>query len=145
MGGVRIGVIGQAFPYTPIAHPRRFVPDLTFGIREDRIQALVDELRDGTGRSSCVVLLSHNGSRRRPQARRAGEAASTSFSAATRTTGCRSRSPVGRTLVVNSGSHGKFLSRLDLDVRGGRVAAHRYRLLPVLAEDRARTTRTWRG
>ena len=46
VGGVRVGVIGQAFPYTPIAHPRRFVPDLTFGIREDQIQALIDELRD---------------------------------------------------------------------------------------------------
>src|SRR5678815_3222792 len=60
VGGVRVGIIGQAFPYTPIAHPRRFVPDLTFGIREDQIQRLIDELRDGK-RAECVVLLSHNG------------------------------------------------------------------------------------
>ena len=60
VGGVRVGIIGQAFPYTPIAHPRRFVPDLTFGIREDRIQALVNELRDDR-KVDLVVLLSHNG------------------------------------------------------------------------------------
>jgi S-sulfosulfanyl-L-cysteine sulfohydrolase len=131
VGGVRVGVIGQAFPYTPVAHPRRFVPDVTFGIRDDQIQLLVDELRDRQ-RAECVVLLSHNG-------------VAVDLKLATRVSGLdvilgghtHDGLPqpirVGRTLVVNSGSHGKFLSRLDLDVRGGRVAAHRYRLLPVLA------------
>src|SRR5256886_5052758 len=60
VGGVSVGVIGQAFPYTPVAHPRRFVPDLTFGIREDGVQALVNELRDDR-KADLVVLLSHNG------------------------------------------------------------------------------------
>jgi sulfur-oxidizing protein SoxB len=60
IGGVRVGVIGQAFPYTPIAHPRQFVPDVSFGIREDQIQTLVRELRDAS-KADCVVLLSHNG------------------------------------------------------------------------------------
>jgi sulfur-oxidizing protein SoxB len=131
VGGVRVGVIGQAFPYTPIAHPRRLVPDLTFGIRDDQVQALVDELRDAR-RADLVVLLSHNG-------------IAVDLKLAGRVTGLdvilgghtHDALPVplrvGGTLVVNSGSHGKFLSRLDLDVRGGRVAAHRYRLLPVLA------------
>jgi sulfur-oxidizing protein SoxB len=131
VGGVRVGVIGQAFPYTPIAHPRRFVPDLTFGIREDAVQALVDELR-GVRRAEVVVLLSHNG-------------LPVDLKLAARVTGLdvvlgghtHDALPepiaVGRTLVVNSGAHGKFLSRLDLDVRGGRVVGHRYRLLPVLA------------
>jgi sulfur-oxidizing protein SoxB len=131
VGGVRVGVIGQAFPYTPVAHPRRFVPDLTFGIREEAVQALVDELRD-TRRAEVVVLLSHNG-------------LSVDIKLAARVTGLDAilgghthdalPAPiaVGRTLVVNSGAHGKFLSRLDLDVRGGRVVGHRYRLLPVLA------------
>ena len=131
VGGVRLGIIGQAFPYTPIAHPRRFVPDLTFGIREDQIQLLIDELRDRQ-RAECVVLLSHNG-------------VAVDLKLASRVKGLdvilgghtHDGLPqpilVGRTLVVNSGSHGKFLSRLDLDVRGGRVVAHRYRLLPVLS------------
>ena len=130
-GGLRVGVIGQAFPYTPISHPRRFVPDLTFGIRDDRIQVLVDELRDGK-KVDVVVLLSHNG-------------VAVDLKLASRVTGLdvilgghtHDGLPVplrvGRTLVVNSGSHGKFLSRLDLDVKNGRVADHRYRLLPVLS------------
>ncbi|HEU4371268.1 MAG TPA: thiosulfohydrolase SoxB [Methylomirabilota bacterium] len=149
VGGVRVGVIGQAFPYTPVAHPRRFVPDVTFGIREDDIQRLVGELRDER-KADCVVLLSHN-----------GIAVDLKLAARVRGLdvilgghthdGLPQPSLVGRTLVVNSGSHGKFLSRLDLDVRGGRVAAHRYRLLPVLAgalppdPDMARLIRQIRG
>ncbi len=131
LGGVRIGVIGQAFPYTPIAHPRRFVPDLTFGIREDRIQLLVDELRE-TQRAECVVLLSHNGIA--VDLKLAGRVTGLDVILGGHThDGLPQPIQVGRTLVVNSGSHGKFLSRLDLDVRGGRMVAHRYRLLPVLS------------
>jgi sulfur-oxidizing protein SoxB len=131
VGGVRVGVIGQAFPYVPVAHPRRFVPDLTFGIQEAALQALVRELRDDR-RVDLVVLLSHNG-------------IAVDLKLAARVPGLdvvlgghtHDALPqpilVGTTLVVNSGSHGKFLSRLDLDVRQGRVAGWRYRLLPVLA------------
>jgi sulfur-oxidizing protein SoxB len=132
VGGVRLGIIGQAFPYTPIAHPRRFVPDLTFGIKDDQVQALAQELRDEK-KVDLVVLLSHNG-------------VSVDTKLATRVTGLDvilgghthdglpAPLRVGKTLIVNSGSHGKFLSRLDLDVRNGRVAAHRYRLIPVLSK-----------
>ena len=128
---MRVGIIGQAFPYTPIAHPRRFVPDLTFGIREDQIQRLIDELRDGK-RAECVVLLSHNGVA--VDLKLAGRVHGLDVILGGHThDGLPQPIQVGRTLVVNSGSHGKFLSRLDLDVRGGRVVAHRYRLLPVLA------------
>ena len=135
VGGARVGVIGQAFPYTPVSHPRRFVPDLTFGIREDGVQALVNELRDDK-KVDLVALLSHNG-------------VSVDLKLASRVHGLdvilgghthdALAQPilVGRTLVVNSGSHGKFLSRLDLDVRRGRVTAHRYRLIPVLAQELA--------
>jgi S-sulfosulfanyl-L-cysteine sulfohydrolase len=131
VGGVRVGVIGQAYPYTPVAHPRRFVPDVTFGIRDDQIQALVDELRDER-KADCVVLLSHNGIA--VDLKLAGRVRGLDVILGGHThDGLPQPIQVGRTLVVNSGSHGKFLSRLDLDVRGGRVAAHRYRLLPVLA------------
>jgi sulfur-oxidizing protein SoxB len=131
VGGARVGVIGQAFPYTPVAHPRRFVPDVTFGIREDQVQALVDELR-GAGRADCVVLLSHNGVA--VDLKLAGRVSGLDVVLGGHThEGLPEPIRVGRTLVVNSGSHGKFLSRLDLDVRAGRVVAHRYRLVPVLA------------
>jgi sulfur-oxidizing protein SoxB len=131
VGGVRLGVIGQAFPYTPVAHPRRFVPDVTFGIRDDQIQRLVDELRDER-KADCVVLLSHNGIA--VDLKLAGRVSGLDVILGGHThDGLPQPIRVGRTLVVNSGSHGKFLSRLDLDVRGGRVVGHRYRLLPVLA------------
>src|SRR5207247_7301035 len=131
VGGVSVGVIGQAFPYTPVAHPRRFVPDLTFGIREDGVQALVNELRDDR-KADLVVLLSHNGISvdRKLAARVRG--LDVILGGHTHD-GLPQPIEVGRTLVVSSGSHGKFLSRLDLDVQGGRVVGHRYRLLPVLA------------
>src|SRR5439155_6474949 len=60
VGGVNVAVIGQAFPYTVVAHPKRLVGDLTFGIREDQVQALIDEARD-RGKADIVVLLSHSG------------------------------------------------------------------------------------
>src|SRR5881296_825339 len=130
VGGVNVAVIGQAFPYTVVAHPKRLVGDLTFGIREDQVQALIDEARD-RGKADIVVLLSHNG-------------ISVDLKLAARVTGLDvilgghthdalvEPIRVRHTLVVNSGSHGKFLSRLDLDVRSGRIVASRYRLIPVL-------------
>lgn len=149
VGGVKVGVVGQAFPYVPISHPLRFVPNLTFGIREEQVQKLVDELRD-MKKVNLVVLLSHNG-------------VSTDLKLAGRVRGLdvvlgghtHDAIPkpilVGKTLVINSGAHGKFLSRLDLDVQGGRIRAHRYRLIPVLSRhipedpDMAALIRTVRG
>src|SRR6266849_1023606 len=129
-GGVRVGVIGQAFPYTPIAHPRRFVPDLSFGIHDERIRTLVDELRAKP--VDVVVLLSHNGIA--VDMKLASRVSGLDVILGGHThDGLPEPLRVGRTLIVNSGSHGKFLSRLDLDVRNGRIVDHRYRLLPVLS------------
>jgi sulfur-oxidizing protein SoxB len=131
VGGARVGVIGQAFPYVPVSHPQRMVPGLTFGIQEDHAQKLVNELRDDR-KVDLVVLLSHNG-------------LSTDVKMASRVRGIDvvlgghthdglpEPVTVGRTLVINSGAHGKFLSRLDLDVRGRQVKAYRYKLMPVLS------------
>jgi sulfur-oxidizing protein SoxB len=132
LGGVRLGILGQAFPYTPISHPQRFVPDLTFGIRDEEMQKHVDELR-GAQKVDAVVLLSHNG-------------VAVDLKLATRVRGIdvilgghtHDGIPrpiqVGKTLVINSGAHGKFLSRLDLDVRDGKVRDFRYKLIPVLSQ-----------
>ena len=133
VGGARVGVIGQAFPYTPVSHPRRFVPDLTFGIQEDGVQALVNELRDAK-KVDLVVLLSHNGSA--VDLKLAGRVHGLDVILGGHTHDALPQPIlVGKTLVVNSGSHGKFLSRLDLDVQRGRVRGYRYRLMPVLAQD----------
>jgi sulfur-oxidizing protein SoxB len=131
VGGVKVGVIGQAFPYVPVSHPQRLVPGLTFGIQEDNAQRLVDELRDRR-KVDLVVLLSHNGLS--TDVKMAGRVRGIDAILGGHThDGLPRPIVVGKTLVINSGAHGKFLSRLDLDVRGGAVKGHRYRLLPVLS------------
>jgi sulfur-oxidizing protein SoxB len=131
VGGVRVGVIGQAFPYVPVSHPQRFVPDLTFGIQEDQAQKLVTELRDAR-KVDLVVLLSHNGLSTDVKMARRVRGLDVVLGGHTHD-GLPEPIVVGRTLVINSGAHGKFLSRLDLDVRDGQVKAHRYKLMPVLS------------
>ncbi len=136
LGGHRVAVIGQAFPYVPIAHPKRFTPDWTFGIRDDELQKLVSTLR-GNDKVDAVVLLSHNGM-------------DVDLKLASRVTGIdvilgghthdavpqpiAVTNAAGTTLVTNAGSNGKFLGVLDLDLGKGRVGDVRYRLLPVFSE-----------
>jgi sulfur-oxidizing protein SoxB len=132
VGGIRVGVIGQAFPYVPISHPQRFVAGLTFGIQESRCQRLVDELRDAR-KCELVVLLSHNGLA--TDLKMAGRVQGLDVILGGHThDGLPRPILVDRTVVINSGAHGKFLSRLDLDVRGGRVQDYRHKLLPVLSQ-----------
>ncbi|HEX4927670.1 MAG TPA: thiosulfohydrolase SoxB [Burkholderiales bacterium] len=130
VNGVPIAIIGQAFPYTPIAHPRRFVEQWSFGIQEKRVQQMVDEVR-GKG-ARAVVLLSHNGMD--VDLKLASQVRGLDAILGGHThDGVPSPVLVGRTLVTNAGSHGKFLAVLDLDVKGSQVAGYRYRLLPVFA------------
>ncbi len=130
-GGVKIAVIGQAFPYTPVANPRYLIPSWSFGIRENLIRKRVERVRaEG---AELVVLLSHNGfdTDRKLASRVAG--IDVLLSAHT-----HDAVPVALeidgTLMISSGSHGKFLSRLDLEVKNGRVAGYRFRLIPVLSD-----------
>ena len=134
INGVPVAIIGQAFPYTPIANPRYLVADWGFGIQEENLQKVVDEVR-GKG-ARLVVLLSHNGM-------------DVDLKMATRVRGIDAilgghthdgvpvAIPVnnagGKTLVTNAGSNGKFLGVMDFDVKGGKLDDFRYRLLPVFA------------
>jgi len=134
MNGVPVAIIGQAFPYTPIANPRYLVPDWTFGIQEENLQQMIDDTR--TKGAKVVVLLSHNGM-------------DVDLKLASRVRGLDAilgghthdgvPAPVpvknagGVTLVTNAGSNGKFLGVLDFDVRHGKVSDFRYKLLPVFA------------
>src|ERR1051325_7118566 len=135
MNGVPLAIIGQAFPYTPIANPRYMVPDWTFGIQEARLQKIVDETR--ANGAQIVVLLSHNGMD--VDLKLAGRVRGIDAILGGHTHDAVPE-PVlvpnagGKTLVINSGSHGKFLSVLDLQVRGGKLADYRYRLLPIFAD-----------
>ncbi len=134
IGGIRVAVIGQAFPYTPIANPRYLIPDWTFGIQEEEMQIQVDEAR--AKGAAVVVLLSHNGMDvdLKMAARVSGIDAilgGHTHDGVPAPTLVKNRG--GQTLVINSGSHGKFLSVLDLDVRAGAIQGYRYKLLPVFA------------
>lgn len=134
INGVPVAIIGQAFPYTPIANPRYFVAEWEFGIQDANMQKVVDEARAKGARA--VVLLSHNGM-------------DVDLKMASRVSGIdailgghtHDGMPVasvvsnkgGKTLVTNAGSNGKFLAVLDLQVTDGKVADFRYKLLPVFA------------
>ncbi|MBL0042826.1 MAG: thiosulfohydrolase SoxB [Xanthomonadales bacterium] len=134
MNGVPVAIIGQAFPYTPIANPAHLIPDWRFGIQEENLQATIDAAR--AKGAQIVVLLSHNGM-------------DVDLKLASRVRGLDAilgghthdglpmptlvRNAGGQTLVTNAGSNGKFLGVLDFKVRDGKVAGWQYRLLPVFA------------
>ena len=134
INGVQVAIIGQAFPYTPIANPRWMVPDWSFGIRDDSMQKFVDEAR--AKGAQVVVVLSHNGM-------------DVDIKMASRVTGIDAifgghthdgvpqpievKNAGGMTLVTNAGSNGKFLGVMDFDVKGGKVKGWKYRLLPVFS------------
>ena len=128
--GVALAVIGQAFPYTPIANPRHMVADWTFGIQESRLQGLVDEVR--AKGAQAVVLLSHNGMDVDLKLAARVRGLDAILGGHTHD-GIPAPVKVGETLVTNAGSNGKFLGVLDLQVSGSRVTGYRYRLLPVFS------------
>ena len=130
-GGVKIAVLGQAFPYTPVANPRWLMPKWTFGIREEDVRANVEKARKGG--AQLVVLLSHNGFDvdRKLAARVQGiDVILTGHTHDAIPEAIK----VGNTLLIASGSHGKFVSRLDLDVQNGALKGFRYKLIPLFAD-----------
>ncbi len=130
-GGVKVAVIGQAFPYLPVANPRWLFPNLSFGIREDQVQKNVDAAR-GEG-AELVVLLSHNCFD--VDRKMAGRVKGIDVILTGHTHDALPEPViVGKTLVIASGSHGKFLSRVDLDVRDGAVKGYQYKLIPIFSD-----------
>ncbi|WP_404383468.1 thiosulfohydrolase SoxB [Caenispirillum salinarum] len=130
-GGVKIAVIGQAFPYTPIANPGYMIPDWSFGIRPELVQEHIDNAR--ANGAEVVVLLSHNGFD--VDRKLAGMVDGLDVLLTGHTHDALPRAiDVDGTLLIASGSHGKFLSRLDLDVKNGKVADYTYRLIPVFSD-----------
>ena len=134
INGVNVAIVGQAFPYTPIANPRHLVPDWSFGIQDENMQKWVNDAR--AKGAQVVVVLSHNGM-------------DVDIKMASRVTGIDAifgghthdgvpqpvqvKNAKGTTLVTNAGSNGKFLGVMDFDVRGGKIAGWKYKLLPVFS------------
>ena len=130
-GGTKIAVIGQAFPYTPIANPSWLFPDYSFGIRDERMQEMVNEVR-GQG-AELVVVLSHNGFDVDKQMATVVEGIDVILSGHTHDA-VPEPVLVGETMIVASGSNGKFVSRVDLDVRDGRMMGFRHKLIPIFSD-----------
>ncbi|MER2605802.1 MAG: thiosulfohydrolase SoxB [Siculibacillus sp.] len=134
VNGVKVAIVGQAFPYTPIANPRWMVSEWTFGIQEENMQKTVDAARaEG---AAVVVVLSHNGMD--VDLKMASRLGGVDVILGGHTHDGLPKpvivdGPGGKTLVTNAGSNGKFLGVLDFEVKAGRVADFRYRLLPVFA------------
>ncbi len=130
-GGTKIAVIGQAFPYMPIANPGWMFPEYSFGIRDERMQEMVDEVRDMG--AEVVVVLSHNGFDvdKKMAARVSGIDVILSGH-----THDALPEPVlvNETIIVASGSNGKFVSRVDLDVRDGRMMGFKHKLIPIFSD-----------
>ncbi len=130
-GGSKIAVIGQAFPYMPIANPGWMFPEYSFGIREERMQEMVDEVKSKG--ADLVVCLSHNGfdvDRKMVSRVKGIDVILTGH------THDAVPEPVviGETILIASGSNGKFVSRVDLDVRDGRMMGYRHKLIPVFSD-----------
>jgi sulfur-oxidizing protein SoxB len=132
--GIQVAIIGQAFPYTPIANPRYFTPDWTFGIQEENLQKTINEVKSKGAK--VVVLLSHNGM-------------DVDLKMASRVSGLdaimgghthdgvpipvKVKNSGGVTLVTNAGSNSKFLGVLDFDVKSGKAVDFRYKLFPIFS------------
>ncbi len=130
-GGTKIAVIGQAFPYMPIANPGWMFPEYSFGIRDERMQEMVDEVRDMG--AEVVVVLSHNGFD--VDKKMAGRVSGIDVILSGHTHDALPEPVlVGETIIVASGSNGKFVSRVDLDVRDGRMMGFKHKLIPIFSD-----------
>ena len=136
LGNARVAVIGQAFPYTAIANPQRFIPDWTFGIKDDTMQELVDEIKQKE-KPDAIIVLSHNGYD--VDKKMASRVTGIDFIMGGHThDGVPEAYPVknakGVTYVCNAGSNGKFINVLDLDIKNGKIADFRFTLLPIFSD-----------
>ena len=130
-GGIKIGIIGQAFPYTPIANPRYMIPNWSFGIQEEKIRQSVQKARDGG--AELIVLASHNGFDvdRKLASRVDGIDVILTGHTHDAIPGVIKAK---NTLLIATGSHGKFLGRLDLEIKNKKVKNYSYKLIPVLSD-----------
>ncbi|WP_448588439.1 thiosulfohydrolase SoxB [Thermocrinis sp.] len=132
VSGIKVGIIGSSFPFTPLANPRKYTEGWRFGVRPEELQAHVDELRN-KHKVDLVVLLSHDGLPLDIALMKVVKGIDLVISGHTHDV-TPEPVKVGDTLIVSPGSHGKFVGRLDLDVRKGRLAGYRFKLIPILSD-----------
>ena len=131
VGGATVAVIGQAFPYLPIANPKWMFPNLSFGVREERMAEVVQEVRDAG--ADLVVVLSHNGFDVDRKMAAQVEGIDVILTGHTHDA-LPEPVLVGKTILIASGSNGKFISRVDLDVQNGQMMGFRHKLIPIFSD-----------
>jgi sulfur-oxidizing protein SoxB len=136
LGDARVAIIGQAFPYTTIANPQRFIPDWSFGIKENDMQEIVNKIKKEE-KPDAIIVLSHNGFD--VDQKMAEVCTGIDFIMGGHThDGVPEAVPVknkeGTTYVCNAGSNGKFLNVLDLDIKGGKIKDFKFTLLPIFSD-----------
>jgi len=136
MGEARIAIIGQAFPYTTIANPQRFIPDWSFGIKEEEMQELVDTIKEDE-KPDAIIVLSHNGFD--VDLKMAEVVSGIDFIMGGHThdgvpEAVPVKNKVNTTYVCNAGSNGKFLNVLDLDIQNGKIKDFKFTLLPIFSD-----------
>lgn len=130
-GGTKVAVIGQAFPYMPIANPGWMFPEYSFGIRDENMQAMVDQVRSEG--AECVVVLSHNGFDVDKKMATVVSGIDVILSGHTHDA-LPEPALAGSTIIIPSGSNGKFVSRVDLDIRDGAMKGYRHKLIPIFSD-----------
>ena len=130
-GGTKIAVIGQAFPYLPIANPGWMFSEYSFGIRDENMAAMVQEVR--LAGAECVVVLSHNGFDVDKKMASLVPGIDVILSGHTHDA-LPEPGLINETIIVPSGSNGKFVSRVDLDIRNGRMMGYRTKLIPIFSD-----------
>ncbi len=129
IGGAKIGIIGQSFPFTSTANPKRFTENWSFALRHESLQEHVDHLRVKE-KVDCIVVLSHDGFSVDQELAKKVKGIDFILSGHT-----HDPSPepiiVNNTVIIISGSHGKYIGRLDLDIKDKKVAGYNFKLIPV--------------
>ncbi len=131
IGGNRVAIIGQSFPYTTISNPQRFIPDWTFGIRAEELQTLINHIRVNE-KIGIIILLSHNGSDLDVALARKVNGIDFILGGHTHDILYKERI-IGNTVIINTGSVGKFVGCLDIDIKNNKVAKYQWRAIPVFA------------
>ena len=128
-GGAKIGIIGQAFPFTSTANPKEFTEGWSFGIRPETLQTYVDELRK-EHKVDCVVVISHDGFSVDQEVARMVHGIDFILSGHTHDPSPKPIT-INGTVIVIAGSHGKYVGRLDIDAKNGKVNDYEFKLVPI--------------
>ncbi|HEX2981244.1 MAG TPA: bifunctional metallophosphatase/5'-nucleotidase [Anaerolineaceae bacterium] len=128
-GGLRVGLIGLASNIVDKTMPPAFSQGLYFSLGREELPGEIERLRVEE-HADLIVLISHLGFPQDMQLMAHVPGVDVCLSAHTHH---RLAQPVlqGKTLIIQSGSQGSFLGRLDLEVEDGSLSGFQHQLIEV--------------